>query len=275
MPKRGQRLSDEQKAKMKAGRDKKQTEVEQLAEQPVEQPVEQPAAAKRIEVPEELLKTLIAEIEELKKQKNPNMTPDAALATTATMQGYDINVGNNGVQGRIFKYPVEKSYYPDPTQRLYDEPTLSRYNLRENFHFDWEVEGVEYEKYNVTYAEPRFTIRLFRKIFDEEGKLTGQLALVNRAVVHEDEIVARIGAEKLGLQDKFKDFQDMMNEMRYYRFRSWLLDLFTPAKVEQHNRQSRQMVIDGKVVEMFDTEVIIDKESAESKSSTIESQVRV
>lgn len=232
-----------------------------------------------VEVDASVLETLMKKVADLEANKNPEMTPEAALQYTAQVsnpQGFNTNIGANGVQGRIFKYPVEKSFYPDPTERLYDEPKLKRFGLRDNFKFDWDVEGVEYEKYGVTYAEPRFTIRLFRVIFDDDGVTpTGKLALINRAIQHEDEIVARAAADKLGLADTFTSFQDMMNEMRYYRFRQWLLDLFTPVTVEQHTRQAQPMVIDGKVVEVFDTEVLIEKSQAESKASTIASQVRI
>lgn len=270
-------MSEEQKAKMKAGRDA--AKARKLAEQsqaPVNDPKPDSFPNRKVEVDAEVIETLMKKVAELEKMKNPNMTPETALADTAISKGYDINIGGNGVQGRIFKYPVEKSFYPDPTERLYDEKLLSRYNLRENFVFDWDVEGVEYEKYNVTYAEPRFTVRLFRKLFEDDGLTpSGKVALVNRAIMHEDEVVARHAADKLGLTNTFESHQDMLNEMRYYRFRQWLLDLFTPPKVEQHNRQATQMVIDGKVVEVFDTEVLIEKSAAESKSAEVQRQVRI
>lgn len=274
-------LSDEQKealkARLAAGREaaKAKREADEVQEAKIPVNHQKVEAKKTVEVDASVIEELMRKVQELEKLKNPSMTPETALATTAQMQGYDINVGRNGVQGRVFKYPVEKSFYPDPTERLYDEPRLSRFNLRENYFFDWDVEGVEYEKYGVTYAEPRFTVRLFRRMFDENGEPTGRMALVNRAIQHEDEIIARIGAEKLGIEDSFESFQHMMNEMRFYRFRSWLLELFTPPKVEQHNHSARQMVVDGKVVDMYDTEVLLDKGAAESKASSIASQVRL
>lgn len=267
------KLSEEHKAKLKAGRDA--AKAKKLAEQGQVTP--EAASTKRtVEVEASVLERLLAEVEELKKTKNPDMTPEAALTYTAQSQGYNTNIGANGVQGRIFRYPVEKGFYPDPTERLYDEPRLKRFGLRDNFFFDWEVEGVEYEKYGVTYAEPRFTVRLFRRMFAEDGVTpTGQMALVNRQVLHEDEVIARAAADKLGMQDEFDSFQSMMNEMRYYRIRQWLLDLFTPPELHSHKAQPRQMVIDGKVVEMFDTEALIDKSAAESKSAAIQQDVRI
>lgn len=267
-------MSEEHKAKMKAGRERKK--AEKLAQSQPKEPVQDHYPNRTVEVDASILEMLMKKVEELEKQKNPNMTPETALADTAIARGYDINVGSNGVQGRIFKYPVEKSFYPDPTERLYEEKRLTRYNLRENFVFDWDVEGVEYEKYGVTYAEPRFTVRLFRRLFEEDGVTpSGKVALVNRAIMHEDEVVARHAADRLGISDTFDSHQDMLNEMRYHRFRQWLLDLFTPPQVEQHNQQATQMVIDGKVVEVFDTEVLIDKGAAESKSAEVERQVRI
>lgn len=273
------KLSEEHKAKLKAGREAaKARKAQEQSGYKNEAPVGEgtPNPKRTVEVEASVLEKLLAEVEELKKTKNPYMTPEAALTYTAQVQGYNTNIGANGVQGRIFRYPVEKGFYPDPTERLYDEPRLKRFGLRDNFFFDWDVEGVEYEKYGVTYAEPRFTVRLFRRMFAEDGVTpTGQMALVNRQVLHEDEVVARAAADKLGIQDQFESFQDMMNEMRYYRIRQWLLDLFTPPELNSHKAQPRQMVIDGKVVEMFDTEALIDKSAAESKSAAIQQDVRI
>lgn len=255
---------------------KKQTETTPPVE-PTPEPSASPTfTALTTEQKDAMLLQLLAKVTDLENARTVPMSADKALEETAKMQGYDVNIGKNGVQGRVFKYPIEKSYYPDPTDRLYDEPILRRFNLRDNFYFDWEVEGVEYEKYGVTYAEPRFIVRLFRRMFEDDGITpNGQLALVNRQIQHEDEIAARTAAGKLGMTDSFESFQEMMDEMRYYRIRQWLLDLFTPVQVHSHSKQSTQMVIDGKVVEVFDTEAIIDGESGKSKATTIESQVRI
>lgn len=268
-----QRLRD-RKANKEQEQLNAQVEKENEASTPTPEPT--PSMGLTPEQKDQLLLQLMQKVTAMENAQTTPMSVDQALDKTAQMQGYDINVGKNGVQGRVFKYPIEKSFYPDPTERLYDEPLLKRFNLRENFYFDWEVEGVEYEKYGVTYAEPRFIVRLFRRLFEDDGLTpNGQLALVNRQIQHEDEIAARTAASKLGMQDKFEDFQEMMNEMRYYRIRQWLLDLFSPVQVHSHNKQSTTMVIDGKVVEVFDTEAIIDGDSGKTKASTIESQVRI
>lgn len=268
-----QRLRDRKKDKLE---NPNPVEVPTEAPQPRKETVSFPEApaGQNNEMLEKLVLRLMDEIDELKKTKNPDMTAEAALQYTAQMQGQPV-VGRNGIQGKMFRYPIEPDYYPNPVERLYDEPTLSRFNLRENYFFDWEVEGVEYEKYGVTYAEPKFTVRLFRKLYGDDGLPNGRFALINRQIQHEDEVVARAAADKLGLTDSFENFQEMMNEVRFLRIRQWLLDLFKPPQVETHNKQPTQMVIDGKVVEVFDTEALIDGESGVSKAGSINREVRI
>jgi len=220
-----------------------------------------------------LIQRLIAEVDELKAMKNPDFTPEQALQYTADNVGKP-TVGRNGIQGKMFKYPIEPSAYPNPLDRLYDLPELKRHGLRDNYFFDWEVEGVEYEKYGVTYAEPRFTVRLFRRLFDENDQPNGKMALINRQIQHEDEVVARAAADKLGMTEEFHSFEDMMNEMRFQRIKDWLLELFMPAKVTHHNHMPTQQVIAGKVVEVFDTEALVDGSSGKDKAQAISQQVR-
>ena len=88
-------------------------------------------------------------------------------------------------------------------------------------------------------------------------------------VLHEDEVVARAASDKMGILESFASFQEMMDEMRFIRIRAWLLDLFKPPKVETHNHRPTQQGIDGKVVEVFDTEALIDGETGISKAGSI------
>lgn len=218
-----------------------------------------------------LIASMQAEIAELKKQapQLKTMDPDTKLETILGMQNLAA-VGPNGIQGVQYKYSVDKSYYPDPTDRLYDEPILKRFSMRDNYHFTWDVTGVMYEKHNITYAEPRFTVQLFRRLYNEDGSSKGQLVLVNRHIMHEDELAARQAMQRLGIPQE--NFDDMMNEYRYQVIKKWLLDIFSPPKINQHGRQSRPMVIDGKVVEVFDEERIITADAGISKASSIRSE---
>lgn len=267
-PRSDKQLANDQRLKDEAAKKRAAKEA------PAEQPTAPTVQGLTSEQKDQLLLRLMLEMDELKKTKNPDMTPEAALQYTAQMQNQPI-VGRNGIQGKMFKYPIEASYYPNPIERLYALPELSRFNLKENYFFDWEVTGAEYEKYGVTYAEPRFTIRLFRRLYDDEGQPNGQFALINRHIQHEDEIVARAAADKLQLTDTFESFEEMMTEMRFMRIRQWVLDLFKPPKVETHKNKPTTQNIDGKVVEVFDTEALIDGESGISKAGSINREVRI
>lgn len=226
---------------------------------------------------DELLLKLLREVEELKTQQPAGYNPQAALETKGQMLNGGVTLGKNGLQGVVMRYEIEPSYYPNPVERLYDVPELRRFNLRDNYFMDWKVEGVEWEKANITYAEPRFTCRIFRKMFDEDGVTpNGQFALINRMILHEDEVVTRIAADKLGLREIVgDDFTLLMDEARFYRIKQWLLDLFKVPKVETHSKQPRQMVVDGKVVEMFDSEVLIDGDSGITKADSVAREVRI
>lgn len=222
---------------------------------------------------EELVLKLAAEIEELKAGRG-YIDPKTALDQVAQKAGgYDPRFG--GVQGIQYKYPVEKSYYPDPTDRLYDEPQLKRFAMRENFYFKWDVVGEIYEKANITYSEPRFTVELFRRVFNDDGTPTGKMILVNRQFQMEDELTARLAADKLGLTDTFDSFEDLMNEMRYHRIKRWLMGIFTPPSINSFKKRATTMVIDGKVVEVYDTEEITDAESGASAASAIKSETAI
>lgn len=299
--KKGEKMSDEHKAKLMAGRKAKldsiakgkpenQPKVEPRPEvMKVPEGVELPhhqTAMKNEEVADtptdvnmtEMFINMQRQIEALTAQVNAQSMTDR-VDKVAQMTG--ATVTNNGVQGQVFKYPVEQSYYPDPTDRLYDDPKLRRYALRENFYFKWEVTGVTYEKFNVSYTEPRFMVELWKFIFDDEtGEPTGEMFLVNRQIQHEDELAARMAADKLGYKigpgERFADLQEMMDEMRYYRIRMWLLDVFTPYRAHQHKaRKSLQRVIGGRVVEVTDTEKIVDASDGINTTNTINDAIQL
>lgn len=236
----------------------------------------QPTAPSEIEELKAMVGNLLQEINTLKADKNPDVTPQAALYTTGQMQG--INLGANGIQGIQYKYPIDKGYYPDPTDALYDEVTLSRYNLKENYVFKWDVEGINYEKANINYAEPKFTVELYRKLYNDDNSFSGKIVMVSRHIQHEDELVSRIACDRLGYKigpgEKFETFEDMMHFTRVARIRDWLLQLFTPAKITSHKRKKTEMVIDGKIVDVYDTEELTTEETAESAASAVEQQVR-
>lgn len=297
--KKGEKMSDEHKAKLIAGRKAKLEATAKVKQpEPVEPRPQIMQVPEGVELPKhqapmqntnvadtptdvnmtEMVINMQKQIEALTAQVNSQSMVER-VDQVAQLTG--ATVTNNGVQGQVFKYPVEQSYYPDPTDRLYDDPKLRRYALRENFYFKWEVTGVTYEKFNVSYTEPRFMVELWRFIFDDEtGEPTGEMFLVNRQIQHEDELAARMAADKLGYKigpgEKFATLEEMMDEMRYYRIRMWLLDVFTPYRAHQHKaRKSLQRVIGGRVVEVTDTEKIVDASDGINTTSAINDAIQL
>lgn len=228
-----------------------------------------------------LIATIVATVQTMQAQ-NPQIataTPEQKLQEIANANPNSARVSAQGVQGVVSRYPVEKGYYPDPTKQLLNEPSLRRYAMHENYIFKWEVDGVAYEKNGVAYEEPRFTLALYRRLYNDDGEPTGRAALVARNMLHEDQMTTRIAAHKLGLTEQLgsgeEDMRGLMDQVRYWRMQQWLFALFTPPKVETHRNQSTTEVIAGKVVEVFDTESLIDKESAQAQSATLADQTGV
>jgi hypothetical protein len=98
-------------------------------------------------------------------------------------------------------------------------------------------------------------------------------------MLHEDEFTTRIMAMRMGIMDQFEDteegFRALMNEIRYQRFQQWLVAIFTPAKIQTHRKRPLTQVIDGKVVEVYDTEEFTDHDTAVSQASSLRSETGV
>lgn len=233
-----------------------------------------------------LIATIMATMQMI-QQQNPQIaqaTPDEKADQTAAAIGVQSNqnqavVGANGVQGITYRYDIEKSHYPDPTDRLLSEPSLARFAMKENFRFRWSVDGVQFEKHGMTFAEPRFTLELFRLLFDEEGTPTGRMALVARAMQHEDDFIVRMAASNLGLLDQYPDteegFRMLRDEVRYHRLQQWLLNIFTPAKIRRFKRAPKTEIIAGKAVEVYDTEELTDHDSGVAKASSLKTETGI
>lgn len=218
-------------------------------------------------------------------QQNPQLKTAAPeekldiLEQTQNRQGqHSARIGANGqIQGIFEKHSIREDDYPSPVARLLNEPRIQRFAPHENFIFNWSVDGVQYERNGITYSEPRFTIELLRRLYDEEtGEPTNRAGLVARNILHEDEFTTKVMATKMEVIGDYEEgaegFKMLMNEMRYERIKQWLMAIFTPAKIEFHNKRPTTEVIDGKVVEVFDTEKPTSGESGASKANIIKSQ---
>lgn len=203
---------------------------------------------------------------------NVGLSPDTRINQTAAMQGAVLS--NGGIQGQIIKYPIETSYYTDPTEELYDDPTLRRFALKENFYIKWEVTGTVYSKSNIEYSEPQFEVAVFRFMYDEDGEPNGKMYLVGRIFLHEDEVFASIAARQLGLQEgvDYTDMRTLLDRIRFFRIQRWLRESFKPVHVKGFAKKSTNMVIDGKQVEVFDTEDVVEKQIAESQAEAIKAE---
>lgn len=269
---------DEVPAEVLAARQKAIDEAK-AAEPSIEQAQPEQATPTSESLMLELMMTMKREMEETSRvnreviaalRSGDDTTKSQALNTIGSMQGATISA--QGVQGVVFRYPVESSHYPDPSDRLYDDPQLRRFAMRENFYFKWEVTGETYEKNGVTYTEPRFMVELWRLMFDPEtGEPTGKMFLISRQIQHEDEFIARLSADKLGI--KFDTVPELLDEMRYQRIKQWLHGVFKPNRINTHRNKVNQMVIGGKVVEVKDTEELTTKGTADEQSETLSREI--
>lgn len=233
-----------------------------------------------------LIATIVATVTAM-QQTNPALataTPDQKADEAAKRFGVKEDqskavLGKNGVQGISYRYDIEKSHYPDPTKRLLAEPKLANFAMEYNYKFRWSVDGEQFEKHGMTFAEPRFTLELFRILRDDENEPTGRMALVARAMQHEDDFVVRMVAADLGLLDQFDDteegFRMLRDEVRYWRLQQWLLGIFKPAKINQFRRAPRTEVIAGKAVEVYDTEQLTDHDTGVAKASTLKTETGI
>lgn len=195
---------------------------------------------------------------------NKGITADQAINAKAEMQG--VSMGRNGLQGVIYKWPIEQDYYPDPSERILNMPELARYAPHMNYEIKWEVSGVEYEKANINYAEPRFKVQILRVMFDDYGQPTNKRAIVGTHYQHEDENVVRMIARDMGLDTT--DERALMDEVRFQRIRRWVLDLLTPFRQADKVESISEMVIDGKVIPVIDVSTNADKQVAVNIDAT-------
>lgn len=173
-------------------------------------------------------------------------------------------VGATGLTGTFERYTTESSYYPDPTDRLSDEPRLSRFAFRDNYELSWEVQLSQYETIDhIRTKEPRFNLKLIVKVYDDEtGELTNRRFVILQGIFHEDPDAALVIARENNIQVDEANERDFLNEMRYLRFRDWLLEAFFPTPPPPSTNK-KEVVIGNKLVEVY--EVTSDKQESMAK----------
>lgn len=187
---------------------------------------------------------LLREIRELKKKVWQNETRPES-----------IQLKGGKLIGTVTKYDLDAAVYPDPVSRLAKEPKLARYAFVENYDLKFNVSISEYETIDgIRTKEPKFTLELIGKIFDEEtGELTKGRYIICRLIMHEDPGAALVIARDNDLEVDEADEEAFLNEMRYIRMRDWLTKCFVPEIPKKDNRK-KEMVIGGKIVEYFEVD---------------------
>lgn len=149
----------------------------------------------------------------------------------------------------ITKYSFNPADYPDPRERLADEPKLRQHAFKENFTMEWEVGKVNYDaKDGVNYTEPKFRIELWKWLPNPEtGELTNKKFRIQKATFFEDPDAAIHAANNAGVEIPQQMEKTFLDEMRYLRIRDWLFQIFWPSPVKQ-NRGIREEVIGNRLV---------------------------
>lgn len=153
----------------------------------------------------------------------------------------------------ITKFSVVVSDYPDPRERLADEPKLQEHAFKHNFQLKWEVGKVSYQHDGVNYTEPKFVLELWRWMRDPDTQeLTTKQYRVHRATFFEDPEAALDAARQHGVEIDDTLQKPFLDEMRYLRMRDWLFEIFYPQPVAAA-KQIREEVVGNRLVRVFET----------------------
>jgi hypothetical protein len=251
-PRSAKQLANDERLRQ-AAREKKEStpEVGQMVQEPVEK--QDPVAPQVNPSDYEDLQKQVAELRQM-LTANPQ-----ALAPQMTSRGF---------VGTVERYLVDPANYPDPRDRLSEEGRLRPYAFKENYELEYDVSVSSYETIdNVRMKEPKFTLKLNRVILDEDtGEPTNQRYTVFIGIFHEDPDAAIIVARENGLEVDESNEKAFLDEMRYLRFRNWLLEAFYPAKPAQDKINKRETVIGNRLVEIFE----VNSESPEAVMGRLE-----
>lgn len=241
-------------AKMKAKREKKKQSLNEqelpAAEVEVDLPdlfpVDEPQVSgsePQVTISQEDYKSLLTRMQEL----------EAAQWRKSQDQG-SISTAGGRLTGTYEKYKMGADLYPDPRDRLSIEPKLARFAFQINFELIFTVNESVYETIDgIRTKEPKFQLDLIKIVMDEEtGDPTNGRYFWKRLIMHEDPDAALVIARDNGIEVQAENEPDFLNEMRYLRMRDWLLEIFYPSKNNQTQKNRRETVINGQLVEFFE-----------------------
>lgn len=246
MPKKGEKLSAEQLAKMRAGREKNKNP--QINTQFTSQPTGFEPAPVDHAAPDPGLDELRKQVEELKQ---------ALALNSAFLQGQQSTSGPQVARGRVVgtveRYSTNLADYPDPRDRLSKEERLARIAFPLNYELGWEVSETRYEtRDGVSQKEPKFQLTLNRIVMGEDGEPTNGRYGICKMIFFEDPSTAMTMAHEAGLQVDDSNELAFLNEMRYLRMRDWLFECFWPKGNVGSVSNKKEMVIGGKSVDYFE-----------------------
>lgn len=175
------------------------------------------------------------------------------LAARPTQSPQGVQAGPQGLVGTFERYRLEPNYYPDPRERLRVEPRLSRFAFDDNYELAWEVATSQYKTLDgINTKEPRFTLKLIVKVYDNvTNELTNKRFVILKGVFHEDPDDALLIAEREGITVDETNQKAFLDEMRYLRFRDWLLEAFYPTPPPAADNR-KEVVIGNKLVELYE-----------------------
>jgi hypothetical protein len=162
-------------------------------------------------------------------------------------------VDNGQLRGTVEKYSLDSAQYQDPRNRLKEESKLQRFAFKMNYDLNYEMQVAKYETVDhVRYKEPRFKLELVRVVLDEEtGEPTNGRYVLCNMIMHEDVDAALAIAEQQGLVLDHTDERAFLDELRYLRYRDWLLDCFYPPKPNEES-QRNDVVIGNRLVQYYE-----------------------
>lgn len=169
-----------------------------------------------------------------------------------------IGMKGGSLIGSFEKYDLTPTNYPDPRDRLSQERRLDRFAFDINYELFWDIGISSYENIEgVRVKEPKFTLALGRKLYDEEsgerrlnkdGDPMGYI--ICRLIMHEDPEAALAIAQEQGIDIDETNEKAFLNEMRYLRMKDWLIECFYPAP-KKNTGAVKEMAIGGKIVETY------------------------
>lgn len=253
MPRKGEKLSAEQLAKMRAGREKNKNT-------PTQNPTnsQEPINTAKYEVqdaPTEAGTEL--SVEQLTKMVLELQKQNAAFMAGAASVPQQVQQAPS-MRGTTTLFSSDLSVYQDPRPRLMAEPRLQRIAFSNNYELEYNVALTNsYEKKDGTMErQPKFDVTLNGIILDDSGEDTGKRFIARRMVFFEDPDTAINIAERNGITvDDFGGEQEFLNAMRYLRLRDWLFEFFWKPKPDADKSNFRDEVIAGQVVRTFQKSV--------------------